>query len=115
MVFMVLACHAQEEEWHSENLESQLEQQLMREESIPEDDQQWQDAEHYRRVPLRLNMATAADLQSLQLLHPWQIRSLLLYRKTFGKLLSIYELQAVPGWDHETILKSPSLYQHLTG
>lgn len=105
MFFMVLVCHAQEEEWHTESQETQLEQQLMRDESIPEDDQQWQDAAHYLRVPLRLNAATAADLQSLQLLHPWQIRSLLLYRKTFGKLLSIYELQAVPGWSQETILK----------
>ncbi|MBO9632514.1 MAG: hypothetical protein J7578_05305, partial [Chitinophagaceae bacterium] len=36
---------------------------------------------------------------------PWQISSLLLYRKTFGKLLSIYELQAIPGWDEATIIK----------
>jgi hypothetical protein len=105
MVSALLVCHGQEEESHTERQETQLEQQLMRDESIQEDDMQWQESDHYRRSPLRLNTATAADLQSLQLLHPWQIRSLLLYRKTFGKLLSIYELQAVPGWNQETILK----------
>lgn len=96
---------SQEEEEHLEMQELQMEQQLMREEALPEDDKQWQEAVAYRRRPLRLNTANEEDLQSLQLLQPWQIRSLLLYRKTFGNLLSIYELQAVPGWDQGTILK----------
>ena len=96
---------SQEEQEHQEMQEFQMEQQLLRDESVPEDDGQWQETEAYRRRPLRLNTATEEELQGLQLLHPWQIRSLLLYRKTFGKLLSVYELQAVPGWDQETILR----------
>ena len=94
-----------QEEEQQEMQELQIEQQLMRDELMPEDDAQWQEATAYRRWPLRLNTATAEELQGLQLLHPWQIRSLILYRRTFGKLLSIYELQAVPGWDQETILR----------
>ena len=34
-----------------------------------------------------------------------QVQSLLLYRQLLGKLIDIYELQAVPGWDIETIQK----------
>ncbi|QEC40466.1 helix-hairpin-helix domain-containing protein [Pseudobacter ginsenosidimutans] len=107
LLLMVLGFRgwSQEEEEQLEIQEMQLEQQLVREETIPEDDGQWQEAAAYRRRPLQLNRAGEEELQSLQLLQPWQIRSLLLYRKTFGKLLSVYELQAVPGWDHETILR----------
>lgn len=101
----ILSMHAQEEETFTEQHELQVEQQRIREEAVPEDDAQWQLASQYRRHPLRLNTATASDLQELQMLHPWQIRNFLLYRTTFGKLLSMYELQAVPGWDAETILR----------
>lgn len=95
----------QEEETYTENFETLMEQQLMREEFLPDDDMQWQHTDHLRRHPLKLNMATAAELQGLLLLQPWQISSFLLYRKTFGKLLSVYELQAIPGWDEATIIK----------
>lgn len=107
LIFLLcgLTSLAQEEEQQTVVQELQIEQQLMRDENVNEDDGQWQDAAYFRRRPLRLNTATAADLQSLQLLSPWQISSLLLYRKVFGKLLSIYELQAVPGWDEATILR----------
>ncbi|MGN6421090.1 MAG: ComEA family DNA-binding protein [Pseudobacter sp.] len=100
MIAQTLFVYAQEEETMQE---LQLEQLKAREENMTEDDGQWQLYEHRRHHPLRLNMATADDLQELQLLQPWQIRNFLLYRQTFGRLLSIYELQAIPGWDVETI------------
>lgn len=99
----VLCCHAQEEEKMQEQQELQLEQLRAREESLPEDDAQWVLNDHRRRHPLRLNSATVAELLELQMLHPWQIRNFMLYRQSFGKLLSLYELQAIPGWDMETI------------
>ncbi|HEX2536476.1 MAG TPA: helix-hairpin-helix domain-containing protein, partial [Chitinophagaceae bacterium] len=53
----------------------------------------------FRRRPLNLNEAEESDLQLFPFLNPLQIRSFLTYRRLAGKLLDIYELQAVPGWD----------------
>jgi hypothetical protein len=53
--------------------------------------------------PLNLNKATEAQLASLYILSPSQIQSFMDYRDTNGKLLSIYELQAIDGFDLATI------------
>jgi hypothetical protein len=49
--------------------------------------------------PLDLNRASREELQSLYLLKPAQIESFMGYRERNGPLLSLYELQAIPGWD----------------
>ncbi len=54
-------------------------------------------------TPLNINRATRDELAALYLLSPTQINSLLHYRAQFGDLLSLYELQAVPHFDTETI------------
>ena len=59
--------------------------------------------ESYRRRPLDLNRATADELGNLLLLTEPQIDQLLDYRDRMGRLISIYELQVVPGLDPETI------------
>lgn len=53
--------------------------------------------------PLNLNGAEKEDLAELNLLTEIQINDLLLHRKQFGKLISIYELQSLRYWDLETI------------
>ncbi|WP_084299596.1 ComEA family DNA-binding protein [Dyadobacter tibetensis] len=53
--------------------------------------------------PLDLNRATADELAAIMLLSDTQILSFLTYRSQVGTLLSVYELQAVPGFDMETI------------
>jgi hypothetical protein len=53
--------------------------------------------------PLNLNTASAADLEELNLLSTIQINDLLLHRKFFGNLISIYELQTLKYWDLSTI------------
>lgn len=53
--------------------------------------------------PLNLNNATAEDLAELNLLTDVQINDLLLHRKLFGNLISIYELQSLKYWSLETI------------
>jgi hypothetical protein len=58
---------------------------------------------YYRERPLELNTATAEDLQQLYIVSDFQIAALITYREKYGKLLSIYELQAVPGFDLPTI------------
>ncbi|WP_215222977.1 ComEA family DNA-binding protein [Echinicola shivajiensis] len=55
--------------------------------------------------PLDLNQCNADELQSLYILSPLQVQRFTLHRKTFGKLLSIYELQAIPGFSISTIQK----------
>lgn len=46
-----------------------------------------------------LNKATAEELRFLNLLSEQQIQTLVQYRQDNGNLLSVYELQAVPGFD----------------
>lgn len=70
-----------------------------------DDDTYLQQLQLFLKHPLNLNVASAGDLNELLVLSPLQINSLLAYRKIFGELLSIYELQAVPGWDIITIDK----------
>lgn len=57
----------------------------------------------YFMQPLDLNQAGQEDLQALYILNEQQIRSFFLHLQRAGKLLSIYELQAIPGWDLHTI------------
>src|SRR5690606_7253030 len=47
--------------------------------------------------------ADAEILQATYLLNPSQISQLINYRNRFGSLLSLYELQAVPEFDLQTI------------
>jgi hypothetical protein len=54
---------------------------------------------YYKDHPLELNSATAEELQQLYLLSDFQIAALIRHRNQYGKLLSIYELQAVEGFD----------------
>ncbi|WP_407522532.1 helix-hairpin-helix domain-containing protein [Lacibacter sp. MH-610] len=61
--------------------------------------------QQYLRNKLNLNAATEVELKEFPFLSPLQIVSFMNYRRLFGKLISIYELQAVPGWDVETIQK----------
>ncbi len=67
------------------------------------DDQLAQELDYLRRHPLNLNTADADALRATGLLSEMQAEQLLIYRKRLGELLSIYELQAVPGWNPETI------------
>ncbi len=53
--------------------------------------------------PLNLNSAKLEDLEELGLLSDVEINDLLLHRKKFGKLISIYELQSLTYWSLETI------------
>lgn len=49
--------------------------------------------------PLNLNAARKTDLQKLFFLSDFQIESFLNYRDSTGKILSVYELQLVAGFD----------------
>lgn len=68
-------------------------------------DELLQQLDYFRKHPVNLNTATAGELQSLTILSDLQIDNLLRYRNLFGKLLSVYELQAVPTLDLFTITR----------
>jgi hypothetical protein len=59
----------------------------------------------YYQTPVNLNAASREELRALLLLSETQITNLLQHRQTTGPLLSLYELQAVPGWDLRTIYR----------
>ena len=92
-----LPCRAQEIQ--NATVEQQLELLAEAEEAETEDDSYYQQLQYYRRHPLNLNTATEADLQPLRFLNDLQIHTFLQYRKLLGPLISIHELQAIPGWD----------------
>lgn len=106
IVYVLLSTWAsaqQPEEALPDMQESMLEEAAAATDMVPEDDTQWQRLSIYARRKLSLNTADEAALQSLGLLHPLQINSFLAYRQLMGKLVSIYELQAIPGFDQELI------------
>ena len=70
-----------------------------------EDDSYLVQLEHLKKSPLNLNVATDEDLRQFIFLTDLQIDNLRSYRKLLGKFISVYELQAIPGWDVPTIKK----------
>lgn len=94
LVLLSGSLHAQEEE-------SSTPLELLGEQGneLPEEDEQTQTLEAYSRRKLNLNTADAPALHALGLMDALQVSQFLVYRKTLGSLLSIYELQAVPGFD----------------
>ncbi len=91
---------------NGQDLPATTEQQLenLADEAV-EDDALLQQLSFYQKHPLNLNEAGAEELAQLRLLSALQIQSLVRHRAVLGNLLSIYELQAVPGFDLLTIQK----------
>lgn len=52
--------------------------------------------------PTDLNRATARDLEKIEWLTPFQIKSLLYYREKHGAILSVFEIPYITGFDMET-------------
>lgn len=68
-----------------------------------EDDSFLQQMQQFLNDPVNLNTADATVLKEMMILSPGQVENLISYRNLFGKFISIYELQAIPGWDVRTI------------
>ncbi len=83
--------------------EQQLENQTDADQGETEDDAYLRELEQFRKHPVNLNTADADELNQLRILTGLQIANLVAYRNIFGKFISIYELQAVPAWDINTI------------
>jgi len=94
--------HSQNNEPSAEQ-EQKLENITEKQDAQTTDDSYWQQLEYYSKHRLNLNEVEERDLEDLQLLTALQVQNFFSYRKFFGKFLSIYELQAIPDWDIETI------------
>ncbi len=92
--------------------EQQLENITEADDMETEDDSYVQQYQTFRNHPLNLNSAAESDLKAFLFLTPLQIEQFISYRQLLGKLISIYELQSVPGWDVETIRRiQPYVYE----
>ncbi len=106
---MIAACRvmAQEPEpdpaLPNSDVEQQMENLTERLETETEDDSFLQSLIQFKKNRLNLNTADAGDLRELKFLTDLQIQNLLLYRKLLGNFINIYELQAVPTLDIESI------------
>jgi hypothetical protein len=85
--------------------EQQLENQTDADQGETEDDSYLQELEQFRKNPINLNTAEADELKQLRIVTDLQIANFISYRNLFGKLISLYELQAIPAWDINTIRK----------
>jgi hypothetical protein len=81
----------------------QLEALTEKKDNVSEDDSYELDLEAFSRNPLNLNTATADDLIKLHLLSVMQVSNFISYRNLLGSFISVHEIQAIPGWDLETI------------
>ncbi len=89
-----------------ENTEQQLENiTANNDDAETEDDSYLQEMIQFQKNPVNLNNADEALLKELVILTPLQIQNFISYRAIFGKLIDIYELQAVPAWNIRTIQK----------
>jgi len=93
----------QQEAEETSATENVMEGYLQHTDQLPEDDMHQQQLQTYSRHKIDLNTADATVLRSLGILSPLQLKHLLLYRRQMGQLISIYELQAVPGFDEQVI------------
>lgn len=69
------------------------------------DDSYLQQLVYYKKHPLDLSTATTSDMQAIGFLTDLQIDHFIAYRNVLGKLIDVYELQAIPAWDLATIHK----------
>ncbi len=86
-------------------MQQQLEDQAEQSSDKLDDDAWLQQMEEFSRHKLNINQANAGDLRRLGLLNEIQIQSFIAYRKLMGEFVSLYELQAIPGWEQGLILK----------
>jgi len=85
--------------------EQQLENLTEQQEAETEDDSFLQYLVQLRKNPINLNTAEENELREMKMLSDLQIQNFFAYKRLLGVLISIYELQAIPGLDVETIQK----------
>ncbi len=109
--FLILQClHTRAQLPTPEPPTSTTEQQLENitensEDMETEDDSYLQQLNQLQKNPVNINTADENFFRDMRVLTPMQIQNFFAYRSLMGNLVSIYELQAIPGWDISTIQK----------
>ena len=104
-VFIILILLFVGKLYSQETQEIQLENRAEREDGETEDDYSFQQLEYFRKHQININKCSVEELRQLELFTELQLNNFILYRKQFGNFISIYETQAIPGWDIELIRK----------
>ncbi|MGK7391013.1 MAG: hypothetical protein ACNS60_11710 [Candidatus Cyclobacteriaceae bacterium M2_1C_046] len=78
---------------------------FLNEESIQNIEEVYQQLYYYYINPIDLNKADPEALKNLLVLNDFQINEFIKYRSEAGDLLSLYELQAIQGWELSDIKK----------
>ncbi len=99
LLLLMLSLHVCAQEELPAILQQSMEAETAATTTVSEDDEQWQLLQQRVHHRISLNTADAAQLVALGILLPNQVESLLRYRQLLGDFISIYELQAVPGFD----------------
>lgn len=111
LLMLGLALQAAAQDPVNPKIEQQLENLAEADEQATEDDNYYQTLNRFRLQPLDINAATRNDMAAFRWLTELQVDNLIRYRSRLGALVSLYELQAVPGWDIETIQRTlPFIY-----
>jgi hypothetical protein len=106
LLFFTTLSIAQTESPVNNTTEQQIEDITNANEDAETEDDVWlQQLEDLKKHPININYADASELKQLRVLNDLQINSLLTYRRLIGDIVNIYELQAIPNWDLETIRK----------
>lgn len=104
LLFCLTCLHLKAQQQHTNPItQEQLEDQANANEGETEDDSYSQQMQEWKKHPLNLNIADESDLKAFLFIRPLQIQSFVLYKVLLGKFIDIYELQAIPMWDLETI------------
>ena len=85
----------------TEATEELIENNAMASDGIGQDINESEDGNY--EVKYDINHINETQLLSFNILNFQQINNFILYRKNMGGFISLFELQAVPGWDIETI------------
>jgi hypothetical protein len=84
-------------------IEEQIENLAQTSDIETEDDSYSQQLQYYLRHPLNINEATIGELGELKILSDLQLQNFFIYKKIFGPLVNIYELQAIASWNIPSI------------
>lgn len=102
LLFICTRSSAQRSESSEDFYSNQLEDLAELEETDSEDEYNLQQLSHFKKHPVSLN-GSPDELRAFPLFDALMVENLLEYRRLLGNLVSIYELQAVPGFSIETM------------
>ena len=103
LLTMSVGCCAQEERLGEISADVQEQRMLEERVDLSEDEDGVMHLDHLLRFRLPLNIVDPERLLELPGITRLQVRHFELYRSLLGPFIDILELQAIPGWDPETI------------